>query len=146
MPTATRGYQYWRGGDPEDTDNWGTLELINLVERVAREWNRKYPSYPIITSMDMSKQPGGSFPPHGSHQNGLDVDIRYIRTDNSSSGVTPDDPLYSRSRTQQLIDLFFKFGNIVLIYSDDRQLQRITYEANHYDHLHIRIVDPDGNN
>ncbi len=143
------GFQYWWGGDTPDSDNWGTLELINLVEKVAREWRRLYPDYPLITSMDMSRQSGGYFggnPPHTSHQNGLDVDVRYIRKDGYSSGVTTNSSNYSRTRTQELINLFFKFGNIIVIYSADTELQGITYEADHNDHFHVRIADPDGNN
>jgi hypothetical protein len=141
------GYQYERGGDAADTDNWGALELINLIEKVARKWNTSYPSYPVITSMDMSKEGGGYFHPHDSHQKGLDMDMRYIRSDNSSGGVTTDNiSLYSRTRTQELINLLFQLGNIVLIYSDDTQLQGITYDADHNNHFHVRIADPDGNN
>jgi hypothetical protein len=142
------GYQYYRGGDPADTDNWAILELINFVERVAREWNRRYPGYPIITSMDMSRQPGGPFPPHDQHQNGLEVDVRYIRTDNSSGGVLVTDPSYSRTRTQQLVDLFLGLatGAGVTILSADNQLQGVQFDADHTDHMHIWIVDPDGSN
>lgn len=50
--SSTR-YWYCYGGDPYDTDNWGTLELINLVERLAREWRRRYSDYPLITSIDI---------------------------------------------------------------------------------------------
>lgn len=140
------GYQYFWDNDPPDTDNWGTLELVNLVERVARDWSRQYPSYPIITSKDMSKEGGGSFGIHGSHENGLDVDIRYIRTDNSSNTVTIDDGAYGRERTQQLINLFHQLGNINVIYSSDNQLTGIQVLSGHRTHMHVRIFDPDGPN
>ncbi|MBA4313586.1 MAG: hypothetical protein C0417_13255 [Chlorobiaceae bacterium] len=146
------GYQYWRGSDVADTDNWATLELINLFEKVARKWNASYPNYPIITSMDMSLQCGGPFivndiTQHGSHQNGLDVDIRYIRTDNSSEPVDiNNNTFYSRQRTQELINCFRQTGNVSLIFSADNNLDNITYDADHTNHLHIRILDPDGNN
>lgn len=112
IANSSTGYQYYRGGHPDDSDNWAILELINLVERVARKWDQLY-DYPIITSMDMSRQTGGYFggnPPHTQHQNGLEVDVRYIRTDNSSGlvDIIQQPTLYSRSRTQQLVDLFLE--------------------------------------
>jgi hypothetical protein len=145
------GYQYYRGGDPADTDNWAILELINFVERVAREWNRRYPGYPIITSMDMSRQTGGYFggnPPHTQHQNGLEVDVRYIRNDNSSDSVSITSAFYSRSRTQQVVDLFLELatGAGVTILSADNQLQGVQFNAAHTNHMHAWITDPDGNN
>lgn len=143
------GYQYWWGGDLPDSDNWGTLELIDLVERVARKWySLGHPNH--VTSMDMSRQSGGYFggnPPHTSHQNGLDVDIRYIRSDNSSDGVLiTDTQRYSRQRTQELINLFLGTGRVAQILSADTQLQGITYDADHTNHFHVRIYDPDSSN
>jgi len=150
------GYQYYRGEDPEDTDNWAILELINFVERVAREWNRRYPGYPIITSMDMSRQRGGPFPPHDQHQNGLEVDIRYIRIDGTADPSGPidfDDDVtrnfYSQLRTQALVDLFEELapGAGVTIIADPRsQLLGVVYDnsGEHSNHMHAWITDPDG--
>lgn len=146
------GYQYYRGGDLEDTDNWGILEIINLVERVARAWRRLYPDYPIITSMDMSKQNGGDWrPDHTQHQNGLDVDMRYIRKDGSSGGVNfdvnPGD--YSRDRTQALFDLFQNESGVYRILVDSRVNltgSKIQIISGHHHHFHLQLKDPDGNN
>lgn len=139
------GYQYYRGLDPADVDNWGTLALINLVERTGRDWVSSYPGLPALTTMDMSLEGGGYWSDHDSHQNGLDVDIRYIRDDNSSDLVTITDPHYSRVRTQNLINILHRtYNNVVLIYSTDVQLTGVTYDINHANHFHVRITDPDG--
>ena len=148
------GYQYYSGCDPPDSDNWGTLELIRLVEHVGRKWEAVYPSYPTTTSMDMSREGGGFWqgtpgcPGHDQHQKGLEVDARYIRNDNSSGPLNiilnPND--YSPSRTQDLVNLFNSLGTIIVIFSADPQLSGTTFDGSgeHNDHLHIWIADPDG--
>jgi len=145
------GYWYWRGGDPEDTDNWGTLELINLVERVAREWRRLYPDYPIITSMDMSRKNGGTFLPHTQHENGLELDMRYIRNDGSSGEVdfNVNRGDYSQQRSQALIDLFQNESRVYKILVDSRANltgSKIQIVSGHHHHFHVWLYDPDGNN
>ncbi len=153
------GYQYWWGGDTPDTDNWGTLELINLVERVARAWRRLYPDYPLITSMDISKQNGGDWrPDHTSHQNGLDVDMRYIRNDNTANpfdfnnlqDYNPSQGInyYNQTATQKLINLFLNSGAIIIFVDSRSNLSGsgVQEASGHHHHFHVRIADPDGTN
>jgi hypothetical protein len=161
IANAGMGYQYYSGAsgscDPPDSDNWATLELINLVERVGRSWQLQgHPN--LITSMDMSRAGGGPWigqpgcSGHSQHQNGLEVDIRYIRSDNSSGprDIMQQPALYSRSRTQQVVDMFLRLatGAGVTIISGDQQLLGTVYDnsGQHDNHLHIWIADPDGPN
>ena len=156
---GSTGYIYVSGNTPEcdvpDTDNWGTVELVNLIEAVGRKWRAIDQNYPDMVVKDMSKAAGGPFTTneytnclgHAQHQNGLEVDIRNVRQDRSTDPVQyTDTQNYSRARTQQLVNLFFQLGNIVLIYSADQQLTGITYDSKHTDHLHVWIQDPDGSN
>jgi len=144
-----------------NSDNWGTLGLINLIEKVGRAWNKKYQSYsevaqnyPNITVKDLSRAGGcyfatiGTCTGHSNHQTGVEVDIRLVHDDQSTNGGLNywDDPDYSSTRTQQLVDVFRSLGDIYKIYFNDPSISGVEYHDGHNDHLHIWISDPDGIN
>ncbi len=160
---ASTGYSYNRGTDIIDTDNWGILELINLIEVVGRKWALLYPINPLLTTMDMSLGEGGDWTPdHTQHQKGLEVDLRYIRNDNSSGicdlYLEPGDPDglanpadYSSSRTQDLVDIIASMPQVytIIVHQNTnlRPDSKVTVDANinkHTDHMHVWLNDPDG--
>jgi len=57
---------------------WGTRTLVGLIERVAEKFSERFPGRERIQVADIAKKRGGKTS-HGSHQNGLDADIVYIR-------------------------------------------------------------------
>ena len=148
---SEEGYKHFRGNDPVDYDDWGTLALINMIEGGGRFWNKYCP--PRICILDMSKQEGGDWPPHSSHQNGRDVDVRYVRKDNDEAPldikINPQD--YDDSATVKLMNCLFENGEPVLIIVSDvcglgfTNIQ-VIYDSlgNHDNHFHLRIEDPDG--
>ena len=89
---------------------------------------------------------------HGSHENGRDVDIRYLRNNQTEGPVSIGETgLFSRALSQELIDLFLLYEDeITLIYVGDTQFtgSRLDFseQNGHQDHFHVRIIDPDGNN
>ena len=56
---------------------FGTRELVSTIERAVAVVNAKFPNTPVLHVGDLSRKNGGFFPPHLSHQSGLDVDIGY---------------------------------------------------------------------
>lgn len=92
-------------------------------------------------------QQGGPFPPHSSHQNGLDVDVRYVRSNGSEGPVDFDGSiasLYDNADTQTLIDKFCNTGAIA-IFVDDRAniIGQCTVTApGHSSHFHVRYPLP----
>jgi len=120
LPEEGMGYYHFYGADARFTDNWGTLKLIKIIEEVAREWNQSHPDGPRIGVGDMSLRAGGLWIDHASHQNGLDVDLRYLRSDGAESGYTFPNTGYSQTLTQELIDLFCATGEIDTIFYDTR--------------------------
>lgn len=167
------GYKQWRNNDEQDTDDWGTLHLINMIEMAGRmligdqdhpldEWaiTSDNPNYTgRYGVLDLSLQYGGIFIPHESHQNGLDVDIRYVRTDRTESSFNfDDDPIddYDYWATMKLIEAIYHGagggvgeGNITTIYCDERpdiavENFTVEYISGHQHHFHVRIEDPDG--
>lgn len=98
---------------------------------------------------DISKQGGGKFPPHKSHQQGVDVDIRPIRKDCAQKGVKVGDKQYDRELTALLVYLFYMLCDVSVIGFQDPTLERevewfmgrsiIRPWMGHANHLHVRL-------
>lgn len=158
---AGTGYWHNRGSDPVDTDDWGVLDFINMIEGAGRQWFGSGYTSPRITVNDLSKgdastqQFGGPFPPHSCHQNGLEADFRYVRNDGNEwpldLGDTVQIKYYDGVATAALMTYLFNNGNAIYIIVSplcEIEFENITavYDAsgNHNDHFHLRIEDPDG--
>ena len=57
------GYYHYLGTDPIDTDDWGVLHLINMIEGAGREWYSNGYTPPKIGVGDMSKGNADVLPP-----------------------------------------------------------------------------------
>ena len=78
LPSQGEGYiQLYR--DLEHI--WGTNPLVNMIVKTAAEMNSRYPGLDRLQVEDMSARNGGEVDGHGSHENGLDVDIQYFKAD-----------------------------------------------------------------
>jgi hypothetical protein len=100
-----------------------------------------------------SRQFGGYFSPHSSHQNGLDVDIRYIRNDGSEAPLNiagPDSIYYDPDATVSVMNCLIANANVSMIFIDSVHAglsgSILHNLAGHSDHFHVRIFDPDGDN
>jgi penicillin-insensitive murein endopeptidase len=54
-------------------------EMASLLNKLAEYIKNKYPNAETMQVGDLSKRGGGKIPRHASHQNGLDVDVVYLR-------------------------------------------------------------------
>lgn len=141
------GYRHFRGTDPEDTDDWSTLTLINCLEAVGRESSK---ARMRLNVTDLSRERGGRFPPHASHQNGVDVDVRYVRRDRANAPldlqISPED--YDQAQTAKLIGLFLDLCPIEAIFLDEDgvgfELEdvRLQHANGHSNHFHVRVREP----
>ena len=165
LPQEGIGFYHFHGGtEGPHGDNWGTLKTVKAFEQVVRQWNNLHPDGPRIGIGDMSLENGGEFcwwiyriawPPiikqcHERHQQGLNADISYIRSDGKELGFTFVDmgpfEKYDQSLTQELIYLLCEAG-ATTIYADSRSgLDTEGYEgcnlsdyAGHQNHIHVRI-------
>jgi hypothetical protein len=175
LPDDHAGYHHHYGvpQDMYDKDDWGTLAIINRIEGVAADWidvlrpcidARWNPTPPPRFSVgDLSKgdaasrQFGGYWSDHPqSHQNGLDMDLRFARTDNSLEGLelgTPSGAFYDPGATADLMYCFLYYTDVTLLLVDMELAQidfggdpRVQHRSDHRDHWHVRIRDPDGAN
>ena len=122
--------------------------MLNCLEAVGRALA------PANLSMgvgDLSLRNGGAFPPHSSHQNGLDVDLRYVRRDRRQVPLDlrfqPDE--YDVDATKKVFRAFFDSCDVDVIFVDiDRidftiegQEQRLVHVNGHSNHFHVRLKE-----
>ncbi len=60
---------------------FGSVDLVSFLENTARELRRQFPEAEPLQIGDTSQEWGGPISGHGSHQNGLDADLIYLRKD-----------------------------------------------------------------
>lgn len=132
---------------------WGTDGLIRTLLKVLREYRSAHPTAARVGVGDISRRLGGPFGArygglgHGSHQNGLDVDVYYPRRDGAElKPFRPrevDEPL-----AQDLVDRFVAAGATKVFVGPHLHLhlrgpRRIVIRLVHHDdHLHVRIARP----
>ncbi len=146
LPDRGSGYRHYLGTDAVDTDDWGTLPTLVCLEAVGREVRGIGVSVGVG---DLSLRRGGAFPPHISHQNGLDVDLRYVRRDRRQVPLDlrfqPE--AYDLAATKAVFEAFFRVCNVDVIFVDidrigftvDGQEQRIVHVGGHSNHFHVRL-------
>ena len=134
-----------------DTDDWGVLHLINMIENAGRDWYDNFMTPPRIGVGDMSLRNGGKWDDHSSHKNGLDVDVRYVRKDHMDTtlNIRIQPSLYDSSATLSLMRYMVDNGSVQLIILSPyagiigNGVIADTTGA-HDNHFHVRIFDPDG--
>jgi hypothetical protein len=158
---GTGYYHYNPDKSTIDTDDWGVLHLINMIEGAGRLWyTNGYPP-PRIGVGDLSwgdqytQQFGGPWPgdEHTWHQNGTEVDFRYVRNDGqeASLNVRTQPSLYDTNATVALMNyLFANSHSIYIMVSPHCGIEfsgiTVVYDQSgeHDNHFHLRIEDPDG--
>ncbi|MGB2716773.1 MAG: penicillin-insensitive murein endopeptidase [Vicinamibacterales bacterium] len=149
------GYYHFLGTDPPNTDNWGGCEtMIDLIEWVGEEWSATNTTRMGVG--DISREGGDDFPPHDSHQNGLDVDVRYMRNDGNEIplNVAQNPSAYDQSETIELLNIWMLSGMVDRVWVDKAaginpldfpgMTVIVDDTGEHANHIHIRLRDPDG--
>lgn len=172
LTNSGTGYTHYDVCDGTDVDDWGTGHLVRLIEATGREWVTQL----FLVRMqfgDMSRKFGGEFPGqpgvegcetgHTYHQQGVDVDIRYVRKDSLEGplDICRDAPNYDTVATSWLIQSFLDAeiarnanARIDSIFVDlpcwglpdtTTAGERFIFHSDgHKNHFHVRIRDPDG--
>jgi hypothetical protein len=152
LPLESDDYVTW---DPVRRDSpnrawrtYATDRLVALVQRVSRAFQVAHPGASRIAVGDLSLPRGGNFGPqygglgHGSHQNGLDVDVYYPRKDGCECApLRPSE--VDQLLGQDLVDRFVAAGAQYVFVGPHLRLtgpHRVVQKlAHHDDHLHVRI-------
>ncbi|MEZ6186015.1 MAG: penicillin-insensitive murein endopeptidase [Planctomycetota bacterium] len=141
-PTSSRGFVQLAASGAglysfsPPSDRWGTPRMIYGLERIGRRWSGQGPRMGVG---DISLANGGPMPGHVSHQLGVDVDVRPVRSDGRTGPVTIYQSAYSRTLTQRLLNLFVAELRIRLILFNDRYTRPVQSYPNHHHHFHARI-------
>lgn len=108
--------------------SWGANKTIRLLTTVLPKVRKRWPKTPDLAVGDLSRQKGGFFPPHVSHQNGLDADIGYYVTKRPHPKYfkTATAKTLDTKRTWYLFKLFLDTNEVDLIFVD-YGLQRPLY-------------------
>jgi penicillin-insensitive murein endopeptidase len=125
---------------------WGTDRLVRVLLRVAHEYGRAHPDAPRLAVGDLSRPHGGDFGirfgpiGHASHQNGLDADVYYPRSDGRERAPRGAGQI-DRRLSQELVDRFTAAGAAIVFVGPATGLTgpRASVLANHDNHLHVRL-------
>jgi hypothetical protein len=130
---------------------WGTAAVLRTVLHVLREYRTANPLAPRVGIGDIARRHGGWFGReygglgHASHQNGLDVDVYYPRTDGLELRA-PRPALVDRTLAQDLVDRFVAAGAQKVFVGPRLDLTGpravVVPLVYHDDHLHVRIPPP----
>ncbi len=149
LPDRNTGYEHFYGTDSIDSDDWGIGALVGCVEATGR----RLASTDILVQVgDMSLRRGGTFPPHVAHQNGLEADFRYVRTDRAAIplDLRIEPEAFDPEATGQLLDAMFDECDIDFILVDESvevdlspgRQTRVVPSDGHANHFHLRIRNP----
>jgi RHS repeat-associated protein len=133
--------------EPAD-HQYGRQATVEAIRRVGQVWHFRTISSgtprPNIQIGDMSLRGGGappSNPPHKGHQHGFEVDIRPMRSDFQEGMVSISDSAYSRSLTEELINIFYEQGATYILF-DDPNIFNVIVFGGHTTHFHVSF-NPD---
>jgi peptidoglycan hydrolase-like protein with peptidoglycan-binding domain len=123
---------------------YGVAQTIRALQAIGAAWQQAYPGGPRIGIGDLSFRGGGSMPPHKSHDKGLDVDIRLPRNDGQEAPTRYQDPSYSRTHTQELVNGIIANGvlRVQYIFFNDPAVTSVRPWPGHDNHLHVRFYAP----
>lgn len=123
------------------SERWGTASAVRILDVVGSQIKGTH-GKPGIG--DLSRTHGGDIDGHGSHEVGLDADVRPFRDDKNQCnyGTQWNWDSYDRAATRDYIKALLATGRVRFILFNDKQLidEGLTqYYRNHDNHLHIRF-------
>lgn len=120
---------------------FGQQSSIDAAIVVAAAWDGLHAGRPFSIGQ-ISKKGGGPFPPHKSHQLGVDIDVRPMRTDGQNQPVTINDAEYDRALTTELIDLWWTKAPVQAVFFNDPKViekELSQFVTGHGTHFHVRL-------
>ncbi len=122
-------------------DQYGRAATIHAILQLGEAWSSLHPAQPFAVG-DISRRRGGPFPPHKTHVDGRDVDVRPLTVNGQNMPVTIDSANYSHDVTREFVLLVRKlFPDAKVLFNDARLVKAgLTKKvAGHHNHLHIRF-------
>jgi hypothetical protein len=163
-PLSGPGYKYYPGTTvTQGSDTYGSPDWAHkTIKEVGALWYSAHgnSAAPLQTG-DISKLGGGLWSEHpgGSHQNGLNIDMRYVRNDAQASSLDllTQFSLYDKALTVELLNLWISTGRVqsIIVHPASQitagdvpgaTLIVETPSSNpvHHNHIHLQLIDEDG--
>jgi murein endopeptidase len=127
---------------------WATYRTVRRTLAVIAAFRVDHPDAARVLVGDLSRPQGGIFDRrfgglgHMSHQNGLDVDVYYPRTDRLERQAFRPEQV-DRELAQDLVDRFVRAGAVYVFVGPNVGLtgrRKVVQKlAHHDDHLHVRF-------
>jgi peptidoglycan hydrolase-like protein with peptidoglycan-binding domain len=127
--------------EPGGRDQVGRASTIRSIQHLGELWHDRHPTIPLAIG-DISRRGGGPFPPHASHKDGRDADIRPLTNNGRNEPTNIDAANFSHALTRELILLIREsFNPEVIFFNDPLTIKEgLTKHAQgHHNHLHIRF-------
>lgn len=118
-------------------EQFGTTETIKTLQEVAATFHALRPEL-LIGIGDISFRDGHKMPPHKSHINGRNIDVRPLRKDGAKLPIEFTDKLnYDREATRLLAQTFLAHPNVKKIFFNDPAIDGVKPLQGHHNHLHV---------
>lgn len=140
LPESGIGYVTFNR-EPGGRDQFGRASTVRSIQHLGELWHDRHPTTPIAIG-DMSRRGGGPFPPHASHTDGRDADIRPLTNNGRNEPTNIDAANFSHALTRELILLIRDELNPEVIFFNDPLTisEGLTRRAaGHGNHLHVRF-------
>ncbi|QYG00629.1 MULTISPECIES: penicillin-insensitive murein endopeptidase [Massilia] len=138
LPQGFEGGGYYTYGTPDrGRSQYAHPRMLTVLHWVAVKWSELDTRKFGIGNISLAD--GVDHPHHGSHESGLEVDIRPVRKDGKHLPCTMRDPQYDRDGTAKLIALFNQHPMVALILFNDRSIQRVRSAVGHDNHFHVEL-------
>ncbi|OLE54143.1 MAG: hypothetical protein AUG51_09935 [Acidobacteria bacterium 13_1_20CM_3_53_8] len=140
LPDSGIGYKTYNR-EPGGADQIGRASTIRNVQHLGELWNAIHPDI-VVAIGDISRKGGGPFPPHKTHKDGLDVDMRPLTNNGVNEATQVGAGNFSHGRTRELILLIRNNFQIEVIFFNDPLTitEGLTkHAAGHGNHVHVRF-------
>jgi len=140
LPESGIGYKTYNR-EPGGADQIGRASTIRNVQHLGELWNAIHPDI-VIGVGDISRRGGGNFPPHKTHKDGLDVDLRPLTNNGVNEPTNIGAANFSHGRTRELILLIRNsFAIEVIFFNDPLTINEglTRHAAGHGNHVHVRF-------
>jgi hypothetical protein len=124
---------------------WGEGRAMDVIQSVADKLVMGSQFTPFGVG-NISLVGGKKFPPHGTHRDGLGIDVRPARVDQAPSPTNYRSPDYDRAATRRLIEGFRDTGQAKAILFNDPELYDdpelkgfVKPWKGHDNHFHVQL-------
>lgn len=140
MEAGESGGGYKTYGTPANGEGqYGTAKAMQVITSVSNALANNEDGYTPLTIGNISLKDGQPTQDHKGHMDGLGIDIRPARIDQSNNPVSWQSSHYDPAATQRIVDAFRATGQVDKIFFNDPNIDGVTPWPKHDNHLHVQL-------